>query len=154
MSTPEDGEESPQKRQRVDLFGLLRGSSFAKYDNPKLVNYLTEKGLNELAGEATSGELSGKAFLANMADMDERNPDDMRRLAELAHSDPVLKPNPVLQRKTFSTNTTILSKSSHFYVQRDFKVDFSEAIEERGGFPLLHGPRSSGISFFFFSFKP
>jgi len=135
--TPEDG-ESPQKKQRVDLYSLLRGSSFAKYDNPKL-----------LASEVTSEEMDGKDFLANMTKLDENHVGEMKQLAELANSDPVLKPNLVPPKKTFSTNTTILSKSTHFYVQRRFKVDLSEAVEVRGGFLLLHGPRSSGTSFSF-----
>jgi len=146
--TPEDG-ESPQKKQRVDLYSLLRGSSFAKYDNPKLVGFLTEKSLNGLASEVTSEEMDGKDFLANMTKLDENHVGEMKQLAELANSDPVLKPNLVPPKKTFSTNTTILSKSTHFYVQRRFKVDLSEAVEVRGGFLLLHGPRSSGTSFSF-----
>jgi len=142
--TPED-EESPQKRQRVGLYDRLSELSFINYDNPKLVGYLTEKGLNGLAGEATSGEMSGKGFLANITDLDERHAAEMGQLAELANSDPMLKPNPVHPKKTFSTNTTLLSKTSHFYVQRLFKVDLSQEIKS-GGFLLLHGPRSSGKS--------
>ena len=89
-SSSEDG-ESPQKRQRVGLYDRLRESSFIKYDNPKLIGFLTEKSLNGLAGEATSGEMSGKRFLAKMTELDEGPPDEMKRLAELANSDPVFK---------------------------------------------------------------